>query len=64
MVAAVIVAAGKGIRMQSRLRKQYLPLAGLPILVHTLTAFSKVTASAGFIWLSRRTILTIAAEIF
>lgn len=39
MVAAVIVAAGKGIRMQSRLRKQYLPLADLPILVHTVNAF-------------------------
>jgi 2-C-methyl-D-erythritol 4-phosphate cytidylyltransferase len=36
MVAAVIVAAGKGIRMQDPLRKQYLPLAGLPILAHTL----------------------------
>ena len=36
MVAAIIVAAGKGTRMQERLRKQYLPLAGVPILVHTL----------------------------
>ena len=40
MVAAVIVAAGKGIRMQDPLRKQYLPLAGLPILAHTLTVFN------------------------
>ena len=37
MAAAIIVAAGKGIRMQERLRKQYLPLAGTPILVRTLT---------------------------
>ena len=41
MVAAIIVAAGKGVRMQDSLRKQYLPLAGLPILVHTLTVFDK-----------------------
>jgi len=41
MVAAIIVAAGKGVRMQDSLRKQYLPLAGLPILVHTLTVFGK-----------------------
>lgn len=39
MVAAVIVAAGKGVRMQHSLRKQYLPLADLPILAHTLTVF-------------------------
>ncbi len=39
MVAAIIVAAGKGVRMQDALRKQYLPLAGLPILAHTLTVF-------------------------
>jgi 2-C-methyl-D-erythritol 4-phosphate cytidylyltransferase len=41
MVAAIIVAAGKGVRMQDPLRKQYLPLAGLPILAHTLTVFAK-----------------------
>jgi len=36
MVAAIIVAAGKGSRMQEQMRKQYLPLAGIPILVRTL----------------------------
>jgi len=41
MVAAIIVAAGKGLRMQDALRKQYLPLAGLPILAHTLTVLGK-----------------------
>ena len=40
MVAAIVVAAGKGIRMQDPLRKQYLSLAGLPILTHTLSVFS------------------------
>jgi len=39
MVAAIIVAAGKGIRMQDSLRKQYLPLAGLPIIAQTLIVF-------------------------
>jgi 2-C-methyl-D-erythritol 4-phosphate cytidylyltransferase len=39
MVAAVIVAAGKGLRMQAPLRKQYLSLAGLPILARTLLIF-------------------------
>lgn len=39
MVAAVIVAAGKGVRMQAPLRKQYLSLAGLPILTRTLIVF-------------------------
>jgi len=39
MVAAVIVAAGKGARMQGSLRKQYLSLAGLPILGRTLIIF-------------------------
>ncbi len=37
MVVAIIVAAGQGLRMQNSLRKQYLPLADLPILAHTLT---------------------------
>jgi len=39
MVAAIIVAAGKGVRMQDSMPKQYLPLAGLPIIAHTLTIF-------------------------
>ena len=39
MVSAVIVAAGKGIRMNDAVRKQYLPLAGRPVLAHSLTLF-------------------------
>ncbi|WP_270167845.1 2-C-methyl-D-erythritol 4-phosphate cytidylyltransferase [Paenibacillus sp. SYP-B4298] len=39
---AVIVAAGKGKRMGSAISKQYLPLAGKPILVHTLEAFERL----------------------
>jgi 2-C-methyl-D-erythritol 4-phosphate cytidylyltransferase len=40
MIAAIIVAAGKGTRMQNPLRKQYLTLAGLPIITHTLLVFN------------------------
>jgi 2-C-methyl-D-erythritol 4-phosphate cytidylyltransferase len=39
MVSAVIVAAGRGVRMQSDIRKQYLRVAGRPVLVHTLLKF-------------------------
>jgi 2-C-methyl-D-erythritol 4-phosphate cytidylyltransferase len=39
MVSAVIVAAGKGIRMNGAVRKQYLPLAGRPVLTHSLSVF-------------------------
>ena len=39
MVAAVIVAAGKGTRMNGDLPKQYLLLENLPILSHTLMVF-------------------------
>lgn len=38
-VAAIIAAAGVGRRMQTDIAKQYLPLAGKPVLVHTLEAF-------------------------
>jgi 2-C-methyl-D-erythritol 4-phosphate cytidylyltransferase len=39
MVFAIIVAAGKGVRMNDSLPKQFLSLAGVPILVHTLRVF-------------------------
>ncbi len=39
MIAAVIVAAGQGLRMGAARRKQYLQLSDQPILVHTLRAF-------------------------
>lgn len=39
MVSAIIVAAGKGIRMNDTTRKQYLDLAGRPILAHSVMAF-------------------------
>jgi 2-C-methyl-D-erythritol 4-phosphate cytidylyltransferase len=39
MVSAVIVAAGRGVRMQCDTRKQYLQVAGRPVLMHTLLKF-------------------------
>lgn len=36
---AVIVAGGKGTRMQQKVPKQFLELNGLPVLMHTLHAF-------------------------
>ncbi len=41
MTHAVIPAAGRGERMGSRTKKQFLSLGGLPIIVHTLTVFQK-----------------------
>ncbi len=41
-IAAIIVSAGSGKRMKSlgnKLKKQYLPLANQPVLVHTLKKF-------------------------
>lgn len=37
----IIVAGGKGLRMGGDLPKQFLPLGGKPILMHTLEAFRK-----------------------
>ena len=38
---AIVVAGGKGERMGTTVPKQFLVLAGLPILMHTLKAFHK-----------------------
>lgn len=38
-VYAIIVAAGKGLRLKGALRKQYIALDGIPILRHTLNKF-------------------------
>ena len=39
VVSAIIVAAGKGVRMHTGRPKQYLMVAGRPILSHTLQKF-------------------------
>lgn len=39
MVSAIIVAAGKGIRMKGTMLKQYLDLSGRPVLAHSIMTF-------------------------
>ncbi|MEW5734695.1 MAG: 2-C-methyl-D-erythritol 4-phosphate cytidylyltransferase [Thermodesulfobacteriota bacterium] len=41
MVTAIIVAAGRGVRMGLPVKKQYLPLGDRPLLCRTLSAFSR-----------------------
>ena len=45
-VTAIVLAAGKGSRMQSDTPKQYLPLAGKPVLFYSLRAFAESKADA------------------
>ena len=54
-VNVVIVAAGKGTRLQSELPKPFLSVAGKPILVHTLRRFVPIEAV-------RRIVVVVAAE--
>ena len=42
-VAAIVAAAGLGVRMQRDTPKTYLQLAGKPILIHTLEVFERVS---------------------
>ena len=39
--SAIIVAGGKGLRMGTDLPKQFLPIGGRPVLMHTLEAFER-----------------------
>ena len=41
----IIVAGGKGLRMGSDLSKQFLPVGGKPVLMHTLEVFRKYDAA-------------------
>lgn len=42
---AIIVAGGKGLRMGSDIPKQFLPVAGKPVLMHTLERFQQYAAA-------------------
>jgi 2-C-methyl-D-erythritol 4-phosphate cytidylyltransferase len=55
MVNGVIVAAGKGERMGAALPKPFLPIAGTPLLIHTLRNLSKSL-------LVSNVVLVVAAE--
>ncbi|MBU4415436.1 MAG: 2-C-methyl-D-erythritol 4-phosphate cytidylyltransferase, partial [Proteobacteria bacterium] len=39
--SAIIVAAGKSVRMDDKERKQYLLLDGRPLISHTIAVFSE-----------------------
>jgi len=54
-VNAVVVAAGQGERMGSPLPKPFLPLAGVPLVIHTVRSLTRSTRIA-------RVILVVAAE--
>ncbi|MFA6351926.1 MAG: 2-C-methyl-D-erythritol 4-phosphate cytidylyltransferase, partial [Bacteroidales bacterium] len=41
MLQVVIVAGGKGLRMESEVPKQFLLLAGKPLLMHSIVAFRR-----------------------
>src|SRR5262245_9131000 len=55
VVNAVIVAAGKGERMGTLLPKPFLPLAGVPLLIHTVRNLLRST-------LITKLVLVVAAE--
>ena len=42
----IIVAGGKGLRMGGDLPKQFIPMAGKPLLMHTVEAFHRWDAEA------------------
>lgn len=50
---AVIVAAGGSIRMGEDISKQFLPLAGVPAIVHTLRAFEAAASVSEVVLVSR-----------
>lgn len=45
----MIVAGGKGLRMGSKIKKQYMKYAGFPVLVHTLKNFASFPMIDGII---------------
>lgn len=45
----IIVAGGKGLRMGGDLPKQFLPIAGKPVLMHTIERFYKYNNELGII---------------
>ena len=49
----LIVAGGKGLRMGGDLPKQFIPMRGKPLLMHTLEAFHRWDASARIILVLR-----------
>ena len=46
---AIILAGGKGLRMGGTVAKQFLPIGGLPILMHTIRRFREYSESLNII---------------
>ena len=46
---AIIVAGGKGLRMNSEVPKQFVVLAGKPVLMHTIEAFARCDAAINIV---------------
>lgn len=46
---AIIVAGGKGLRMGGEVPKQFLPIGGKPVLMHTIEAFRKALDDVRFV---------------
>lgn len=46
---AIIVAGGKGTRMRSTTPKQFMPVDGLPVLIHTIRAFLNYSSAINII---------------
>jgi 2-C-methyl-D-erythritol 4-phosphate cytidylyltransferase len=44
--AVILVAGGRGVRMESELPKQFIPLLGKPVLMHTLEVFHRWDGAA------------------
>lgn len=61
--SAIVVAAGKGSRMQSDTKKQFLPLLGMPVLSHTLEAVEKSDMVAEIILVVSEDDILIAKDI-
>ena len=47
--AAILVAGGRGTRMGGPVSKQYLPIGGLPVLMHTLGVYNQAVPEADLI---------------
>src|SRR3954468_2857393 len=60
---AVIVAAGSGTRMGKEIPKQFLPLAGKPLLFHTLSTFAAAFSDLRIILVMHPAYLDRAAEL-
>ncbi len=61
---AIIVSAGKGLRMNRSTPKQYLLLQGRPVLCHTIMAFNRCPEWMRFSWWFRKMISPIAGSNF